>query len=123
MGALTAKQVESLEAVRAHRGEVAHELARLLVDPDADVDVNMLAQLRGIMHSLDRFWGAIEVDINPDSTATGTRSTWTASGPGQGSSSITCATSRGLSDVGKRVSLSGGDVTHLEEVTTAAQRA
>lgn len=66
MGALTAKQVESLEAIRAHRGEVAHELARLLVDPDAEVDLDMLAQLRDIMHSLDRFWGSIEIDINPD---------------------------------------------------------
>ena len=34
--------------------------------PMPEVDVNMLAELRDIMHSLDRFWGAIEVDINPD---------------------------------------------------------
>lgn len=65
-GALTLGHVEALERIRAHRGDVAHELARLLVDPDADVEVGMLAELRDIMRSLDRFWGAIEVDINPD---------------------------------------------------------
>lgn len=65
-GALTAEQVEALDRIRAHRGDVAHELARLLVDPDADVEAGMLVELRSIMRSLDRFWGAIEVDINPD---------------------------------------------------------
>lgn len=65
-GALTQEQVEALDRIRAHRGDVAHDLARLLVDPDADVEVGMLVELRSIMRSLDRFWGAIEVDINPD---------------------------------------------------------
>ncbi len=66
MGALTETQVETLNDVREHRSALAHELARFLVDPDVEVDLKLLAALRGIMKSLDRFWGSIEVDINPD---------------------------------------------------------
>jgi len=68
MGALTEEHVQALEEIRDHRGQMAHELTRLLVDPDAEVRLDMLVLLRDIMHSLDRFWGSIEVDINPDIT-------------------------------------------------------
>ncbi|QXU52162.1 hypothetical protein [Rhodococcus sp. LW-XY12] len=66
MEALKPEHAETLERIRDHRGEVAHELARLLIDPDAGVDVSLLKDLRDCMHALDRFWGSIEVDINPD---------------------------------------------------------
>ncbi|MGN6199927.1 hypothetical protein [Humibacter sp.] len=66
MGALTQDQAESLDAIRSHRHELAHELARFVVDPDADVSVDRLKKLQGIMRSLDRFWGGIDVDTNPD---------------------------------------------------------
>ncbi|BAJ73211.1 helicase subunit of the DNA excision repair complex [Microbacterium testaceum StLB037] len=64
--ALTQKQVDALEAIRSHRHEIAHELARFIVDPDADVSVDRLAELQEIMRSLDRFWGGVNVDTNPD---------------------------------------------------------
>jgi hypothetical protein len=66
MDALQQEHVQALERIRTHRGEVAHELARLLVDPDASVDAGLLQDLRSCMRALDRFWGSIEVDINPD---------------------------------------------------------
>lgn len=40
--------------------------ARFIVDPDADVSVDRLTELQGIMRSLDRFWGGINIDTNPD---------------------------------------------------------
>lgn len=66
MDAITQDQADALEAIRSHRHEIAHELARFIVDPDADVSVDRLAELQGIMRSLDRFWGGINVDTNPD---------------------------------------------------------
>lgn len=66
MDALTQDQADSLDAIRSHRHEIAHELARFIVDPDADVSVDRLTELQGIMRSLDRFWGGINVDTNPD---------------------------------------------------------
>lgn len=65
-GALELRHVDSLERIRAHRGEVAHELARLLVDVETEVSTILLLELRDCMHALDRFWGGIEVDIDPD---------------------------------------------------------
>jgi hypothetical protein len=66
MEALTQDQADSLDAIRSHRHELAHELARFIVDPDADVSVDRLTEMQGIMRSLDRFWGGINVDTNPD---------------------------------------------------------
>ncbi len=66
MEALTQDQADSLDAIRSHRHELAHELARFIVDPDADVSVDRLTELQGIMRSLDRFWGGINIDTNPD---------------------------------------------------------
>ena len=64
--ALTEEQASSLDDIYAHRHEIAHELAKFLVDPDAEVSLEKLQQLYGIMRSLDRFWGGINVDTNPD---------------------------------------------------------
>jgi len=65
MEALTLAQLAELDAIYAHRNEVAHELATFLVDPDAEISVQYLQALRGIMRSLDRFWGGINADTNP----------------------------------------------------------
>ena len=66
MEALTQGQADSLDSIRSHRHELAHELARFIVDPDADVSVDRLTELQGFMRSLDRFWGGINVDTDPD---------------------------------------------------------
>lgn len=64
--ALTAEDVELLCRVRDHRNEVAHELARYLVDPSFDVNVELLFEVRGIIRRLGQFWGRIVVDTNDD---------------------------------------------------------
>jgi hypothetical protein len=64
--ALSEAQAGDLELVRTHRHEVAHELARMLIDPDVEINVELLLKLHGIMRALDRFWISIEVDANPD---------------------------------------------------------
>lgn len=66
LDAFTAEHVASIERIREHRGDVAHELARLLIDPDAEVRVDLLLELRECMVALDRFWGEIEIGINSD---------------------------------------------------------
>lgn len=66
MEAFEPHHAEVLERIRTHRGEVAHELARLLVDPDAGIDVEVLRELRNCMRALDRFFGGMEVDMDPE---------------------------------------------------------
>ncbi len=42
MGALTRDQADLLEEVHKHRHDIAHELPKVLVDPDFEVNVGLL---------------------------------------------------------------------------------
>ena len=66
MGALTAEQVATLAEIQTHRHDIAHELPKLLVDPDFEVRSDLLADAVEIVRRLGVFWGSIEADTNPD---------------------------------------------------------
>lgn len=66
MKALTAEQVATLEQIHAHRQEIAHELPKLLVDPDFEVKADLLLAAVEVVRCLGVFWGSIEVDTSPD---------------------------------------------------------
>ncbi len=66
MKALTPEQVATLTEIQKHRHEVAHELPKLLVDPDFQVKMELLGAATEIIRVLGVFWGSIEVDTNPD---------------------------------------------------------
>jgi hypothetical protein len=66
MGALTPGQVQTLEGVRTHRSEIAHELPKLLIDPDFEVRTELLLVAVEVIRALGVFWGSIDVDTNPD---------------------------------------------------------
>lgn len=63
-GALSAEQAGQLDAISDHRHEIAHELARLLVDPKSSIDTSQLSALIDVLHSLDIFWGTIELETS-----------------------------------------------------------
>jgi hypothetical protein len=63
--ALTADQVVLLENVHAHRKEIAHELPKLLVDPDFEVRSDLLLAAVECLRALGVFWGSIAVDTDP----------------------------------------------------------
>lgn len=64
MHALTSQQVATLDEVRRHRHEIAHELPRLLVDLDFTVRVDLLRDSIECIRALGVFWGSIEVDAD-----------------------------------------------------------
>lgn len=66
MNALTDEQVATLAEIRTHRHEIAHELPKILVDPDFEVRTDLLAQAVEVVRCLGVFWGSIEADTNPD---------------------------------------------------------
>lgn len=59
------EQARAIETIRERRHEIAHELARPLIDPDAEVSAVRLEELHGIMRSLDAFFGGLAVDSDP----------------------------------------------------------
>ncbi|MEV0534733.1 hypothetical protein [Kitasatospora sp. NPDC050463] len=66
MGALTAEQVTTLGAIQKHRHEIAHELPKLVIDPDFEVRTDLLLAAAEVVRRLGVFWGSIEADTNPD---------------------------------------------------------
>jgi hypothetical protein len=64
-GALTSEQVAILEEIRVHRNEIAHELPKLLIDPDFEVRADLLEAAVECVRKLGVFWGSIEVQIDP----------------------------------------------------------
>ena len=65
MGALTTAQAVALENIHTHRQEIAHELPKLLVDPDFEVRADLLLAAVDCVRSLGIFWGRISVDCDP----------------------------------------------------------
>ena len=66
MQALTAEQAVTLEEVHKHRNEIAHELPKLLIDPEFDVKNDLLAAAVECVRALGVFWGSIEVETSEE---------------------------------------------------------
>lgn len=63
---LTHAQADRVRALRVYRNEVAHELPKLLIDTRHEVSAAKLEDVRDLIGVLGRFWGSVEVSINPD---------------------------------------------------------
>jgi hypothetical protein len=66
MDALTSADIDLIRRVRDHRNEVAHELSKYLVDPSAEVNVDLLFQVRDVIRRLGQFWGQFTFAANSD---------------------------------------------------------
>lgn len=64
-GALSPGQADTLEAVRDHRNEVAHELPKILIDPDFEVRTEVLLAAAACLRTVSVFWGRMAVGIDP----------------------------------------------------------
>jgi hypothetical protein len=76
--AITQEQAESLEKIHEHRHEIAHELPRILIDPDWDINASLLIDAALVLRALDVFWGRISMDIDPqwDNTEVADKDIW-----------------------------------------------
>lgn len=64
-GAITQEQADVLEEIYRHRHEIAHELPKLLIDPDFEVNVALLVDAAVVLRKLGVFWGRFTVDADP----------------------------------------------------------
>lgn len=62
-GAITDEQTEVLERLHMHRTDIAHELAKYLIDPDFSPDINLFIQAMHVLIDIRKFWTRIEIDI------------------------------------------------------------
>lgn len=65
-GALTPSQGECVQAIREHRNEIAHGLARLLVDPNHEINTKLLEEMAVIIQAVGAFFGRIAIDCDPE---------------------------------------------------------
>lgn len=78
MDALKLEQAQILEKIHEHRHEIAHELPRILIDPDWDINASLLIDAALCLRSLDVFWGRISMDSDPqwDNTEVADKDIW-----------------------------------------------
>jgi hypothetical protein len=62
--ALTPEDAVVLEKIHEHRNEIAHELPKILIDPDFDVNASLLVDATIVLRRLDVFWGRMSMDID-----------------------------------------------------------
>jgi hypothetical protein len=66
-GVITASEIEEIENIRRHRNQVAHELPRLLVDPDLNLNVGYFLRIRELLDKIEIWWVTnVEIPSNPD---------------------------------------------------------
>lgn len=76
--AITQAQAQTLEKIHEHRHKIAHELPKILIDPDFEIDASLLIDAALALRSLDVFWGRISMSTDPqwdDAEVTG-RDIW-----------------------------------------------
>jgi hypothetical protein len=62
-GAIKDEQVEVLERLYVHRKDIAHELAKYLIDVDHEPDADLFIEALQVLRDIRRFWTQIEIDI------------------------------------------------------------
>lgn len=66
LGVLEAGDFELLDRFRTHRHELAHELASFLLDPEKEVEAELLAGASALLRKIGVFWARTEMDCNPE---------------------------------------------------------
>jgi len=65
-GALKPEHLDDLLLIREHRNEIVHELPKFLIDSESSINEELLKNANDYLKNIGKFWGSIEVDINPD---------------------------------------------------------
>ncbi len=62
-GAIADEQTEILERLYVHRKDIAHELAKYLIDVEHEPDADLFIEALEVLRDIRRFWTQIEIDI------------------------------------------------------------
>ena len=66
VGGLKYEDVQIAMDVRKYRNFLAHEIPKLLLEPEISFDSDKFIQAYRLIGELGQFWGSISVDTNPD---------------------------------------------------------
>jgi hypothetical protein len=66
-GAITEDDLRKIESIRRHRNQVAHELPRLLIDGDINLNLGYFLQIRELLEKIELWWVTnVEIPTNQD---------------------------------------------------------
>jgi len=64
---ITKEDINYLEQIRKHRNLIAHEPLRLLIDENANININLLKKSQQLLNKIERWWILeFEIQVNPD---------------------------------------------------------
>lgn len=65
--ALTDEEIETISKIREHRNLIAHELPRIIIDHETEVDLDLFVQIITLHKRIELWWfEEVEMSINPD---------------------------------------------------------
>lgn len=60
-------EVEELKGIRRHRNQIAHELPRLLIDNDFELNLDYFVRIHQLLHKIELWWVKnMEIPANAD---------------------------------------------------------
>lgn len=65
-GTLVKADIAAIQQIKKHRNVIAHELPKLMLDPNVSVDWQLFERVTHYVKVLGRFWGRVAVDTNSD---------------------------------------------------------
>ncbi|WP_293307370.1 hypothetical protein [Pedobacter sp. UBA5917] len=66
-GVITKGDIGYLERIRKHRNLVAHEPLRLLIDENANINIDLLKKSQQLLNKIEKWWiMEFEIPVNPD---------------------------------------------------------
>jgi hypothetical protein len=64
---ITKSEVEEIERIRKHRNQIAHELPKLLANPDLNLNIAYFLRIRELLKKIELWWVQnVEIPTNPD---------------------------------------------------------
>ncbi len=66
-GVITEEEVEELHKVKLHRNKIAHELPKLLVDSDHEINIELFESINKLLTKIEQWWIVeFEMPVNPE---------------------------------------------------------
>jgi len=67
MDVITQDEAEAIQAIRKHRNEIAHELPKLLIDSELNLNLDYFVHIRELLGKIELWWVRnFEIPVNSD---------------------------------------------------------
>lgn len=66
-GVITKEEVEELQKIRLHRNKIGHEIPKIIIEPEHDIDLYLFESIRKLLTKIEQWWIVeFEMTLNPE---------------------------------------------------------